>query len=92
MALVEEKKALLKELQEISRHIDTVGKRAKRLSIEFDCTEPADCSWVKDLDFEALADWLDGLAENCDETRDTMSQISAAVLNGTASRGDGSRS
>ena len=92
MAYVEEKKALLKEIQSIAGLVERASQRAYRLSHEFNFVEPEDCPWNKDIDLEKLSDWFEDMGEACNETFRTMELIQRDILNGTHRRGDGSRS
>lgn len=92
MAFIDDKKSVMKEIQQIKGLLEQASKRADRLSVEFcwDCEE-SPC-WVEDLYPESISKFLDALSETSAENARTMERLNVMVSNGRASRGGDARS
>ena len=92
MAFIDDKKSVMKEIQQIKGLLEQAGKRADRLSVEFcwDCEE-SPC-WVDDLYPDAISRFLDDLAATSAENAESMERLNVMVNNGRASRGGDARS
>ena len=92
MAFIDDKKSVMKEVQQIKRLLLDASKRSHRLGIEFLWEEKESPTWNKTVDGEAVSDFLEQLSETSAENAKSMEWLNALVSNGRDIRGDGARS
>ena len=92
MSFIDDKKSVMREIQQIKQLLVDVSKRSNRLGIEFLWGEEESPNWEKDLDSEKICVFLEQLSETSAETAKSMEWLNALVSNGRDIRGDGARS
>lgn len=92
MSFIDDKKSVMREIQQIRGLLEDVSKRSNRLGIEFLWGEEESPNWEKDLDGEKICVFLEQLSETSAENAKSMEWLNALVSNGRDIRGDGARS
>lgn len=92
MSFIDDKKSVMREIQQIKQLLVDVSKRSNRLGIEFLWGEEESPNWEKDLDSEKICVFLEQLSETSAENAKSMEWLNALVSNGRDIRGDGARS
>ena len=92
MAFIDDKKSVMKEVQQIKRLFVEAGKRSHRLGVEFLWEEKESPTWNKTVDGEAVSDFLEQLSETSALNAESLENLNALISNGRASRGGDARS
>lgn len=92
MRFIDDKKSVMKEIQQIKRLLEEVSKRSNRLGIEFLWGEEDSPLWEKDVDGEEISTFLDELSETSAANAQSVEWLNALVSNGKDIRGDDARS
>lgn len=92
MSFIDDKKSVMKEIQQIKRLLEDVSKRSNRLGIEFLWGEEESPNWEKDLDGEKICTFLEQLSETSAENAKSVEWLNALVSNGRDIRGGDARS
>ena len=92
MAFIDDKKSVMKEVQQIKRLFLEASKRSHRLSVEFLWEEEESPMWNKTVDGEAVSLFLDQLHETSFANAESLENLNALISNGRASRGGDARS
>ena len=92
MAFIDDKKSVMKEVQQIKRLFVDASKRSHRLGIEFLWEEKESPTWNKTVDGEAVSDFLEQLSETSALNAESLENLNLLILHSRASRGGDARS
>ena len=92
MAFIDDKKSVMKEVQQIKRLFVDASKRSHRLGVEFLWNEEESPTWNKTVDGEAVSDFLEQLSETSALNAESLENLNVLILHSRASRGGDARS
>ena len=92
MRFIDDKKSVMKEIQQIKKLLEEVSKRSNRLGIEFLWGEEDSPLWEKDVDGQKICTFLDQLSETSADNAQSVEWLNVLVSNGKDIRGDDARS